>query len=61
MKNNRAYEIAENLRTSETWDIDLAKELCELAGMSEEWDAADGDTFESVIFAAADKLGVEVI
>lgn len=41
--------------------MDLARELCELAGMAETFDAADGDTFESVIYAAAEKLGVEVI
>nr|DAY81918.1 MAG TPA: hypothetical protein [Caudoviricetes sp.] len=29
--------------------------------MAEAFDAADGDTFEPVIYAAADKLGVEVI
>ena len=29
--------------------------------MAEAFDAADGETFESVIYAAADKLGVEVI
>lgn len=50
-----AYEIAEEIRNSETWDNDLLTELCEAAGMSDEWNAADGETFE-----AAEKLGVEI-
>ena len=28
--------------------------------MTAEWEAADGDTFESVVEAAAAKLGVEI-
>ena len=35
-------------------------ELCERAGMSEEWEAADGDTFESVVYAAAEKFGIQI-
>lgn len=58
---DEAAEIAEALRSADTWDMGLARELCEMAGMDEAFDAADGDTFESVIYAAADKLGVEVI
>lgn len=61
MKNIEATKIAEALRSTDTWDMDLARELCELASMAETFDAADGDTFESVIYAAAEKLGVEVI
>ena len=45
----------------ETWDADLLAELCEAAGMIDEWNAADGETFESVAFAAAEKLGVEIL
>ncbi len=25
-----------------------------------EWETADGDTFEAVVYAAAEKLGVEI-
>jgi hypothetical protein len=60
MKNIEANKIAEALRSADTWDMDLARELCALAGMAEAFDAADGDTFEGVIYAAAEKLGVEV-
>ena len=61
MKNERAVEIAEMIRNSDTWDYELLEELCDLADMSDEWKEADGETFESVAFAAADKLGVEII
>lgn len=61
MKNIEATKTAEALRSADTWDMGLARELCALAGMAEAFDAADGETFESVIYAAADKLGVEVI
>lgn len=58
---NRATEIAETIRSADTWDMDALTELCELADMAEEWEAADGETFERVAFAAAEKLGVEII
>ena len=56
----KAEEIAEKIRNMDTWDEDLCRELCEEAGMADEWDAADGETFESIIWRAAEKLGVEV-
>lgn len=56
-----AAKIAEELRSTDTWDMGLARELCEMAGMGEAFDAADGDTFEEIILRAAGKLGVEVI
>lgn len=59
MKN--ANEIAETIRNAEDWDMDACKELCELAGLTAEWEAADGDTFESVVNRAAEVLGVEII
>ena len=55
------HEIAEKLRASDVWDMELAEELCALAGMLEEFKNADGDEFEQVIFAAADVLDVEII
>ena len=61
MKNIEATKIAEALRSADTWNMGLARELCALAGIAEAFDAADGESFESVIYAAADKLGVEVI
>ena len=59
--NERAFELAEMIRNSDTWNMEALAELCELADMEEEWKAADGETFESVVYAAAEKLGVEII
>ena len=42
------------------WEMEACAELCEMAGMSEEWEAADSDTFESVVYAAAEKLGIQI-
>lgn len=53
-------EIAADIRTADTWDLELCRELCEAADMLNEWNAADDETFESVLFAAAEKLGVEI-
>ena len=55
-----ANEIAKEIKEMGTWDMELLKELCEAADMLEEWNAADGETFESVAFKAAEKLGVEI-
>ena len=55
-----ANEIAADIRNAAEWDNDLCAELCEAAGMTAEWEAADADSFESIVNAAADKLGVEI-
>lgn len=56
-------EIAADIRNLEFWDYDLCTELCEAAGLEEEWEKAsteeDGN-FEQVIERAAEKLGVEI-
>lgn len=59
MKN--AYEIAKELKASGEWIPDLCEELCQLAGLEDEWKEADGETFEKVLYKAADVLGVEII
>jgi len=51
--------IAECLDTDAAWDADACAAVCRLADMTEEYAAADGDTFESVVFAALEKLGYE--
>ena len=38
----------------------LLKKLCALAHMEEEWEQADGETFEEVANKAAETLGVEL-
>lgn len=51
-------ELAAEIRESD-WDADLLRDLCWRADMIEEWIAAEDD-FESIAFAAAEKLGVEI-
>ena len=58
---NRAFEVAEELRTSGEWIPELCEELCELAGLADEWEEADGESFEAVLFKAGEALGVEII
>lgn len=60
-ENANAEQLAAMIRDRDTWDADMLRMLCEKAGMLEAWEAADGDTFETVAFAAAEKLGVEII
>ena len=42
------------------WDEATCKELCKRAGLEVEWEDADGDTFEEVIYNAAEILGVYI-
>lgn len=51
--------IAKCLDTDAAWDADACATVCKLADMTEEYAAADGDTFERVVFAALEKLGYE--
>ena len=60
MTNTRAQEIAQELNNSQEWNDALLAELCELADMTAEWESADGESFEDVVYAAAEKLGVEI-
>ena len=52
--------LAKKIRESETWEDGDLRELCEAAGMLDAYNAADGETFEAVVFAAAEKLGIEI-
>lgn len=61
MERNEVIELAARIRESDTWSEELLAELCEAAGMSEEWERADGESFESVAFKAAEALGVEIV
>lgn len=53
-------ELAAKIKSMDCWDGDLLRDLCERADMLEEWEAADGDTFEDVAYKAAEKLGVDI-
>lgn len=57
---NAAKEVAERINDSDTWIPEDLELLCKLAGMEEDWAESDGDTFEQVVYAAADALGVEI-
>ena len=56
----RANEIATALRSSGEWDFELLEELCEIAGIKEEWNESDCETFEDVVYKAAEILGVDI-
>lgn len=56
----RAEEIVRELNESGEWISELCEELCVLADMEREWKEADGENFESVVYTAAEKLGVEI-
>lgn len=60
MKRTEAQELAAKIAAADTWNENDCKKLCELAGMLEEWNAAGGETFETVVYNAAEKLGVEI-
>lgn len=57
---SRANEIADILNSSDEWIPDLCEELCVLAGLGDEYSVSDGETFESVVYSAADVLGVSI-
>ena len=54
-------EVARKIYESDEWNLEDCKALCKLAGLGEEWENADGDSFEAVVKKAAKKLGVEII
>ena len=54
-------KVADRIKNSDTWNDEDCRTLCGFADMEDEWDGADGDTFEDVIYEAADRLGVEII
>lgn len=61
MEKSEIITLAEKIRSSETWEDEDLRALCEAADMLDVYNAADGDTFKAVVFAAAEKLGVEII
>lgn len=52
-------QLAERIRLCDEWIPELIEELCKRADMETEYDEAED--CESVAFAAAEKLGVEII
>nr|DAH20329.1 MAG TPA: hypothetical protein [Caudoviricetes sp.] len=54
-------EIAQRMKASDIWEEADCKALCELAGFLDEYNNADGESFECIVVSAADKLGVDII
>ena len=61
MEKSEIIALADKIRSSETWEDEDLRSLCEAAGMLDAYNAADGETFEQVVYAAAQQLGVEII
>lgn len=53
--------VADRIKNSDTWDAEDCRTLCRFADMEDEWDEAQADYFEDVMYEAAEKLGVEII
>lgn len=60
-RETKVEALAKAMRESSVWNLKQLKELCQLADMEEEWKHATAETFETVAFKAAKKLGVEIL
>lgn len=57
-----AQELARMLRCSDTWNMKIADELIDLAGMTnEQVFVTNEEQHTKLVFRAADKLGVKII
>lgn len=54
-------KVADRIKNSDTWNDEDCRTLCGFADMEDEWDEAQADYFEDVMYEAAEKLGVEII
>ena len=54
-------KVADRIKNSDTWNDEDCRTLCGFADMEQDWDEADAEEFEQVIYQAAEKLGVEII
>ena len=61
MGNIEIVLLAKKIKSSQEWNADDLKKLCEYAGLSHEWEQADGENFETVAQRAADILGVDIV
>ena len=61
LKSLSDQELGEEIRNLDFWDADLCGELCDRAGLADEWAAVTAENSESLIYKAAEKLGVEVL
>lgn len=65
--NRKMYEdiesavlLAEKIRKNPEWNLDDCRDLCDMAGIIEEWERTDGETFEQVVEKAAEILKVDI-
>lgn len=57
-----AQELARMLRCSDTWNMKIADELVDLAGMTNDQAfVTNEEQHTKLVFRAADKLGVKII
>lgn len=57
-----AQELARLLRCSDTWNMKIADELVDLAGLSSEQAfVTNEEQHTKLVFRASDKLGVKII
>ena len=48
------------IRKADHWELDDCEAFCKAAGLKKEWEEADGDSFEDVLRAAQEKLGIDI-
>lgn len=60
LTNAEAWEVASRIRQSDIWVLEDCARLCALAGLSEQWQEAGAEEFESLVQRAADILGVDI-
>lgn len=53
-------ELVSEIRSLDSWDVDLCRELCYRADLLDEWCEADADDTEKLIYTAAERLGVSL-
>lgn len=53
-------ELEKAFNDSDTWDTELLNILADMADMKQEWIAADGETFETVVYSMANKIGIKI-
>ena len=54
-------ELGEEIRKELYWKLDLCTELARRAGLETEWENSDDETFEHVLFSAAEILGIDLL
>ena len=58
--NEKLEALVEEINRLDHWELEACKELCKRAGLESDWENADADTFEEVIYHAAEILGVVI-